>query len=106
MNSLRHCALLYTMMSTLALTLVGCASGPHIGISAYSMDARFQRDCVGPNAPYTMRDRECQQKWEPHTQPNQVHRVPRLEELEQWQRDILQRQRCRATGEGCPEGLK
>ena len=106
MKTLLHSALLYTMMSTLALTLVGCASGPHIGISAYSMDARFQRDCVGPNAPYTMRDRECQQKWEPHSQPNQVHRVPRLEELEPWQRDIMERQRCRATGEGCPQGLR
>jgi hypothetical protein len=103
MKTRLHSALLYTMMSTLALTLVGCASGPHIGISAYSMDARFQRLCVGPNAPYTMRDRECREMHEPHTQPNQVHRVPRLEELEQWQRDILEHRRLKCQREGCPQ---
>jgi len=100
---MRH-SLLYSL--ALCTLLSGCASGPYIDVSAYTMDARFVRDCVGPNAPYTMRDRECQQKWEPHTQSGQVSKVVKPENMADWQRDIHSRQRCRATGEGCPLGLR
>ncbi len=91
---------------TILLMTSGCASGPMISVSAYTMDATYQRDCVGPNAPFRPTDRECRQRFEPHTQTGQVKRVTRPEEMEQWQRDIHQRQQCRRTGEGCPQGLK
>lgn len=96
----------YTYILAATILLSGCSTVPSIGISAYTMDARYQRQCVGPTAPFRPTDRECRQMFEPHTQYNQVHRVPRREELEPWQRDILQRQECRATGKNCPEGLK
>ena len=89
-----------------ALSVSGCASGPMVSVSAYTMDSTYQRDCVGPNAPFRPTDRECRQRFEPHTQSNQVQRVTSPEKMEQWQRDIHQRQQCRRTGRGWPEGLK
>ena len=91
---------------TLAVALSGCASGPHVGLSDYAQDAIYNRKCVGPNAPYTVRDRECRDMWQPHTQTGQVQRITPPERMEQWQRDIHERRQCRATGEGCPQGLK
>ncbi len=86
--------------------LVGCASGPYVSVSSYAMDARYVRMCVGPDAPFRPTDRECRQMWEPHTQSGQVKRVTPPSEMEPWQRDIEERKRCRATGAGCPAGLK
>jgi hypothetical protein len=98
---------LYTTLTLVTTILVtGCAGGPHIGFEVYTMDATYHRDCVGVNARYRSTDRECQQRHEPHTQSNQVHRIPKFDELEPWQQDIVLRQRCRATGRDCPQGLK
>ena len=90
-------------LSTTILT-AGCAGVDFIGFTTH--DAAYQRDCVGLNARYRTTDRECQQRYEPHTQTGQVHRQIPHSQLPEWQRDIRARQHCRATGEGCPQGLK
>jgi hypothetical protein len=99
-----------TLCTTLALATTiltaGCAGGPYIGFEVYTMDATYLRDCVGVNARYRTTDRECQQRYEPHTQTGQVHREIPHSQLPEWQRDIRARQHCRATGQGCPQGLK
>lgn len=98
----------HTMLYTVSLTvlLTGCASGPEISISDYAQSAIYARKCVGPNAPYTERDRECRDMWQPHTQTGQRHKITPPAKMEQWQRDIHDRRQCRATGEGCPQGLE
>ena len=59
-----------------ALLLSGCASeGQWISIRSIAHSAKYQRDCVGPNAPFTPWDRECMMPQEPNVQMGQVQRV-------------------------------
>jgi hypothetical protein len=98
---------LYTALAvTMSILATGCAGGPYIGFEVYTLDSTYIRDCVGTSARYRTTDRECQQRHEPHSQPGQVQRIPKNNELADWQREIQDRQRCRATGMNCPQGLK
>lgn len=63
----------------LALLLSGCASDqPWVSVSTYSMDARYVRQCMGPNAPFRPTDRECRVMNEPISQPGSVERIERI----------------------------
>lgn len=58
------------------LLLGGCATeGQWVSIRTISHSAKYQRDCVGPNAMFTWYDRECMMPQEPQTQVGQVQRV-------------------------------
>ena len=102
--------ILRASMTICLISLTACAgSGQWVSISTISHSARYQRDCVGPNAQYRSTDRECQTPQEPNVQVGQVQRVDRRstwrdrEDIMMWcrQRPNIRDERC----EGLPRDL-
>ena len=98
---------LYTVSLLCTLVLAGCAT-ENFSVSTISRSATYQRDCVGPTAKWTYRDRECQYYNQPIPQPGSVRRVTGLSTTGQppgmapGSNDLFIRiETCRRLKEGC-----
>ena len=58
-----------------SLICTGCATGPSVSISTYSMTMSYWRDCVGLDARYRATDEECRYRTGPAPQPGAVRAI-------------------------------
>ncbi len=57
------------------ICMTGCATGPSMTITTYSMSMSYWRDCVGVTAKYRAGDEECRSRSRPEPQWGAVREV-------------------------------
>ncbi len=63
------------LVVTACICMTGCATGPSMTITTYSMSMSYWRDCVGNQAKYRAGDEECRSRSRPEPQWGAVREV-------------------------------
>lgn len=64
-----------TLALAVCMSMTGCATGPSMSITTYSMSMTYWRDCVGLQAKYRAGDEECRSRSRPEPQWGAVREV-------------------------------